>query len=73
MYQIIRIFFKGETKQHSVDYKDDLLQASQRFYNIIAADLANQEVTYQAAYLKDKYGHDIIAPVVYDRSIPVEE
>ena len=71
-YQIIRIYFKGETKQNSVEYRDDLLQASQRFYNIIAADLGNAEVTYQATYLKDKFGHDVLAPVVYDRTANAE-
>lgn len=71
-YQIIRIFFKGETKSNSVEYKDDYIEASQRFYNIVAADLGNAEVTYQATYLKDKYGHDVIAPVVYDRTNPTE-
>lgn len=68
MYQIIRIFFKGENKSNSVEYKDDYIEASQRFYNIIAADLANAEITYQATYLKDAYGHDVIAPVVYNRA-----
>lgn len=67
-YQIIRIFFKGETKSNSVEYSDNYIAASQRFYNIIAADLANAEVTYQATYLKNKYGNDVLAPVVYDRT-----
>lgn len=68
MYQIIRITFKGETKTNSVEYKSDYIEASQRFYNIIAADLANAEVTYQATYLKDAYGKDVIDPVVYNRA-----
>ena len=72
-YQIIRIFFKGEVKNNSVEYKTDFIEASQRFYNIIAADLGNSEVTYQATYLKDKFGHDVIAPVVYDRTAVTHE
>lgn len=73
MYQIIRIFFKGETKSNSVEYTDDYIAASQRFYNIVSADLGNPEVTYQATYLKDKSGNDVILPVVYDRTPTPQE
>ena len=58
-YQVIRIFFKGEAHSNSVEYFDDYNAAQQRFYNVIAADLANAEVTYNAAYLIDNGGNVI--------------
>lgn len=65
-YQVIRIFFKGATKSNSVEYFDDSNSALQRYFNIIAADLANAEVTYNAAYLIDN-GGTVIRRDVFDR------
>lgn len=65
-YQVIRIFFKGATKSNSIEYFDDYNAAQQRFYNVIAADLANNEVTYNAAYLIDN-GGTTIRKEVFDR------
>ena len=65
-YQVIRIFFKGATKSHSVEYFDDYGPALQRYFNIIAADLANNEVTYNAAYIIDN-GGTAIRHEVFDR------
>lgn len=55
-YTVIRIFFKGEQKQNSVEHKDTYNEALQRYFNIIAADLANAEITYNAAYIIDSNG-----------------
>lgn len=65
-YQVIRIFFKGATKSNSVEYYDNYESALQRYFNIIAADLANAEVTYNAAYLIDN-GGNTIRKEVFDR------
>lgn len=69
-YIIVRIFYVGEDETHSVEIKKDLRDATQRFYNIVAADLANKDVTYQYASLTDKYGYQVngIQPVVYDHN-----
>lgn len=55
-FVVIRIFYKGEAETHSVEFKDTYLEAQQRYYGIIAADLANPDVTYQAAYIIDARG-----------------
>lgn len=68
-YIITRIIYKGETESHSVEIKTDRRQATQRFYNIVAADLADNAVTYQFCSICDCYGNyvDNLRPVVYDR------
>ena len=68
-YIVTRIFFKGTEKNNSIQYFSNKLEASQRFYNIIAADLANADVTYQYADIRDSQGNyvDGINPVIYDR------
>lgn len=68
-YQVIRIFFKGETKSNSVEYFDSYDSALQRYFNVIAADLANNQVTYNAAYLIDN-GGNFIRKDVFDRREP---
>ena len=71
-YQVIRIFFKGEQKSNSIEYKDSYTEALQRYFNIIAADLANNDVTYNAAYLIDSDG-SVIRKDVFDRRPEPEE
>lgn len=65
-YLIIRIFYKGEAETHSVEIKNDFRDAQVRFYGIIAADLANEEITYNAAYIIDSNGL-LRASQVFDR------
>lgn len=55
-FAIIRIFYKGDKETHSVEFKDSYLEAQQRYYGIITADLANPDVTYQAAYIINASG-----------------
>lgn len=68
-YIVTRIYFKGSEKNNSIQYFTDKLEASQRFYNVIAADLADAAVTYQYADIRDNQGNyvDGINPVIYDR------
>lgn len=70
-FTVIRIFFKGETETHSVEFKDTYIEAQQRFYNIVAADLANDEITYQAAYIINASGM-MLDGKVFDRT-PIGE
>ena len=71
-YIVFRVFFKGTEETHSTQYFSDKLQATQRFYNIIAAELADPAVTYQYAEIKDSNGFNVdgLTPVVYDRRTP---
>lgn len=66
-FVVIRIFYKGEAETHSVEFKDTYLEAQQRYYGIIAADLANPDVTYQAAYIIDARGL-MLDGKVFDRT-----
>lgn len=55
-FAVIRIYYKGEKETHSVEFKDSYFEAQQRYYNIIASDLANPDITYQAAYIINANG-----------------
>ena len=66
-FAIIRIFYKGDKETHSVEFKDSYFEAQQRYYNIIATDLANPDVTYQAAYIIDARGL-MLDGKVFDRT-----
>ena len=64
---VTRIYIKGENETHSVQIFTDERQATQRFYNIIAADLADNAITYQFASICNSWGRNVLDPVVYDR------
>lgn len=66
LYQVIRIFFKNENRSNSIEYFDNILQAQQRFHNIIAADLSNNEITYQATYIIDNTGY-MVDKAIFNR------
>lgn len=66
-FAIIRIFYKGDKETHSVEFKDSYFEAQQRYYNIIATDLANPDVTYQAAYIINAAGL-MLDGKVFDRT-----
>ena len=71
---VIRIFFKGDAETHSVELKATRDAAMQRYFGIIAADLENEQITYQAAYIIDSNGIMIEGRVFDRRSAePVEE
>lgn len=55
-YSVIRIFFKGDAETHSVQHFDVLKDAQKRYFNIIASDLADDSITYQACYIIDSNG-----------------
>lgn len=72
-YSVIRQFYKNGTETHSVEPKAEKLEAIQRFFNIIAADLADPDIEYNAAYIIDSDGVMLEARVFDRREIPVQE
>lgn len=70
-FTVIRIFFKADAETHSIQFFDSYLAAQQRYYNIIAADLATEDITYQAAYIINSQGL-MVDGKVFDRT-PIEE
>lgn len=71
-FTVIRQFFKGNTETHSVEVKQSLEEARKRFFGIIAADLNDADITYQAAYIIDSNGL-MIEGRVFDRNTESEE
>ena len=65
-YTVIRQFFKGDNETHSMEIKTDFNAALQRYFNIIAADLADQAITYNAAYIIGSDG-TMLESRVFDR------
>lgn len=55
-YTVVRQFFKNGTETHSMEIKQTRGEALQRYFNIIAADLADSAITYNAAYIIDSNG-----------------
>ena len=55
-YTVVRQFIVGGKETHSMEMKDTLLDAQKRYFSIIATDLANADVTYQATYIIDSNG-----------------
>ena len=72
-FAIIRIYCKGDKETHSVEFKDTYLEAQQRFYNIVASDLANPDVTYQAAFIINASGLMLDGKVFDRRPAPEPE
>lgn len=71
-FTVVRQFFKGNTETHSVEVKQSLEEARKRFFGIIAADLNDADITYQAAYIIDSNGL-MIEGRVFDRNTESEE
>ena len=68
-YQIIRVFIKAGKETHSIEFKTDKDAALQRYFNIIAADLADAAIEYNAAYIIDSNGL-MLEGRVFDRREP---
>lgn len=71
-FTVVRQFFKGVKETHSMEIKETKDAALQRYFNIIAADLADAEITYNAAYIIDSNGL-MIEGRVFDRREPAEQ
>lgn len=71
-WTVVRQFFKGVKETHSMEIKEDKDSAIQRYFNILAADLADSEITYNAAYIIDSNGL-MIEGRVFDRRVDAEQ
>lgn len=69
-FLVIRFYIKDGVEGHSIQKFDDKLIATQRFYNIIAADLADTSITYQYTEIRGTDGGivDGLNPVIYTKS-----
>ncbi len=74
-YQVIRIFLKDGSWSNSVQYfhaadyetaDECRLAATARYHNILAADLSNESITYNACYIISNAG-TVLAKDVFDR------
>jgi len=71
-YTIVRQFYKGEAETHSMEVKTDYDEALQRYFNIIAADLANTDITWNACYIINSNGL-MVEGRVFDRTASEQE
>ena len=55
-YTVVRQYYKNSTETHSMQVYTDYDSALQRYFNVIATDLADSDITYNAAYLIDSTG-----------------
>ena len=55
-YTVVRKLFKGGKETHSMEDKETYDEAEKRFYNIIASDLSDPEITYNSAYIINSDG-----------------
>lgn len=65
-YTVVRQFFKGENETHSMEVKASKEEAVQRFFAILSADLLDNTISYNAAYVIDSTGL-MIEGRVFDR------
>ena len=72
-YTVIRLFIKNGSETHSVEIKQDRESAVQRFFNVLAADLADSGITYNACHVMDSNGLMIESRVFDRRAAEVEE
>ena len=50
-YTVVRQFFKNGEETHSMEIKQTEREAEQRYYSIIAADIIDSAITYNACYI----------------------
>lgn len=55
-YTVIRQFYKNGAETHSMEIKASYEDALKRYFSIIATDLNDTEITYQATYIIDSTG-----------------
>lgn len=67
-YSVVRLFYKGENESHSVQIFTDLQSAQTRYFNILAADLGAEDVTYCSAYIIDSNGM-MVEGRVFDKTV----
>ena len=72
-YTIVRQFFKGSAETHSMEIKQTKEEAILRYFSILAADLGNNEITWNACYVIDSNGLMIEGRVFDRRETEVSE
>lgn len=72
-YTVVRQFFKGDAETHSMEVKQTLDDARKRYFGIIAADLNDNDITYQAAYIIDSNGLMVEGRVFDRRAVDAEQ
>lgn len=55
-FTVIRQFYKNGAEAHSMEVKTSFEDALKRYFAIIATDLDDADITYQAAYIVDSNG-----------------
>lgn len=55
-FTVIRQFYKNGAETHSMEVKTSFEDALKRYFSIIATDLNDSDITYQAAYIVDSNG-----------------
>ena len=72
-YTVIRQFYKGDVETHSVERKETLEDARKRYFGIIATDLNDSAITWQAAYVIDSNGLMVEGRVFDRRAVDAEQ
>ena len=72
-YTVVRQFFKGAEETHSMEVKQTLQEAMQRYFNIIAADLGTPDITWQFTAIIDSNGQMLEGRVFDRRTVDAEQ
>lgn len=66
-YIVNRLFYKADKENRSTQIFDSQEEAQKRYFNIIAADLQDADITYQMANIISKDG-TMLDHQVFDRN-----
>lgn len=70
-YLVGRVYISNGVTKNSIEYKSQD-EAYKRYFNILAADLQNNEVTYNGAFIINEVGR-MFESRAFDRTPPPEE
>ena len=62
-YAVLRIYYRGATEAHSIEYKDTLREAQTRFHNILASDEGNDNTTYCLCMVFDRRTNRVLSEI----------
>lgn len=72
MYFVTRVNFNQEGKQsNSIQMFTDLVKAQKRFYNVLAADIDNENYQFEMVQIVDEKGQ-VLASQVFDNRVQPE-
>lgn len=73
MYFVTRVNFNQEGQQsNSIQMFNNLVQAQKRFYNVLAADIDNENFQYELVQIVDEKGL-VLASQVFDNRVQPEQ